>query len=160
MTLEDLMKRFQSASESTGCSCRELKGRVQSLTAEPERAGRTDSIGTACSDRRNGHGTGGRDSDPLASIESFVSMLEGNYAERICTECAVVESLRHKYSSVWETYHAAAGMDAGPTTTRRDSSIYSADRRAKTDSNRNGLRGLFRRCRSRAATQDVFGLRT
>jgi len=127
MTLQDLVTRFQSASESLGCvptvnskegfnllrrsrGEREERIRLERLTAMGERAMEL------AREIRN----------PLVSIELFVSMLEDLL--RWTTECAVVGSL----SSVREIHHAGAGTDAGPTSTRRDSSVSSADRRAKT----------------------------
>ena len=58
VSLEDLVTRFQSAAESLERSYRELQGRVQSLTAELERTGTADSVGTASRDGGDGYGTG------------------------------------------------------------------------------------------------------
>src|ERR1700739_4753766 len=84
MTLEDLVTRFQSASESLERSYRELQGRVQSLTAELEREReerirleRLAAMGEMAMELAH------EIRNPLGSIELYASMLDGEYAEQI-----------------------------------------------------------------------------
>src|SRR5215470_12627037 len=89
VTLEDLLVRFQSASQSLERSYCELQGRVQALTAELERE-REERIRL---ERLAGMGEMAMElaheiRNPLGSIELYASMLEGDYAEQI------VESVR------------------------------------------------------------------
>src|SRR5581483_209194 len=84
VSLEDLVTRFQSASESLERSYRELQGRVQSLTAELERE-REERIRL---ERLAAMGEMAMElareiRNPLGSIELYASMLEGEYAEQI-----------------------------------------------------------------------------
>ena len=98
ITLEDLVTRFQSASESLERSYRELQGRVQSLTAELERE-REERI------RLERFAAMGEMSmelaheirNPLGSIELYASMLEGEYAEQIVRS---VRLLNHSVTNV------------------------------------------------------------
>src|SRR2546429_9321965 len=84
ITLEDLVTKFQSASESLERSYRELQGRVQSLTAELERereerirlerlAAMGEMVMELAHEVRNS----------LGSNELCASMPAGGYAERI-----------------------------------------------------------------------------
>src|SRR5436305_15264709 len=84
ITLEDLVTRFQSASESLERSYRELQGRVQSLTEELERGReerirleRLDAMGEIAMELAHGI------RNALGSIEVYASMLDGEYAEQI-----------------------------------------------------------------------------
>ena len=84
ITLEDLLVRFQSASQSLERSYCELQGRVQALTAELERE-REERIRL---ERLAGMGEMAMElaheiRNPLASIELYASMLDGEYAEQI-----------------------------------------------------------------------------
>src|SRR3989442_13679900 len=84
ISLEDLVTRFQSASESLERSYRELQGRVQSLTAELEREReervrleRLAAMGEMAMEFAH------EIRNPLGSIELYASMLEGEYAEQM-----------------------------------------------------------------------------
>src|SRR6266480_5606571 len=98
ITLEDLVERFQSASESLERSYRELQGRVQSLTAELERE-REERI------RLERHAAMGEMAmelaheirNPLGSIELYASMIDGEYAEQIVQS---VRLLNHSVTNV------------------------------------------------------------
>src|SRR5437764_5425689 len=98
VTLEDLLERFQSASESLERSYCELQGRVQALTAELERE-REERIRL---ERLAGMGEMAMElaheiRNPLASIELYASMLEGEYAEQIVRS---VRLLNHSVTNV------------------------------------------------------------
>src|SRR3989441_9970203 len=98
VTLEDLLVRFQSASESLERSYCELQGRVQALTAELERE-REERIRL---ERLAGMGEMAMElaheiRNPLASIELYASMLEGEYAEQIVRS---VRLLNHSVTNV------------------------------------------------------------
>jgi len=84
ISLEDLVTRFQSASESLERSYRELQGRVQSLTAELEREReerirleRLAAMGEMAMELAH------EIRNPLGSIELYASMIDGEYAEQI-----------------------------------------------------------------------------
>src|SRR3989449_8560457 len=84
ITLEDLLLRFQSASEPLERSYRELQGRVQALTAELEREReerirleRLAAMGEMAMELAH------EIRNPLGSIELYASMLDGEYAEQI-----------------------------------------------------------------------------
>jgi signal transduction histidine kinase len=84
ITLEDLITRFQSTSESLERSYRELQGRVQLLSAELERE-REERIRL---ERLAATGEMAMEvvreiRNPLESIELYASMLEGEYAAKI-----------------------------------------------------------------------------
>ena len=98
VSLEDLVTRFQSTSESLERSYRELQGRVQSLTAELERereqrirlerlAAMGEMAMELAPEIRN----------PLGSIELYASMLEGEFAEQIVRS---VRLLNHSVTNV------------------------------------------------------------
>jgi two-component system sensor histidine kinase FlrB len=98
ITLEDLVTRFQSASESLERSYRELQGRVQSLTAELEREReerirleRLAAMGEMAMELAH------EIRNPLGSIELYASMLEGEYAEQIVRS---VRLLNHSVTNV------------------------------------------------------------
>ena len=98
ITLEDLVTRFQSASESLERSYRELQGRVQSLTAELEREReerirleRLAAMGEMAMELAH------EIRNPLGSIELYASMLEGDYAEQIVRS---VRLLNHSVTNV------------------------------------------------------------
>jgi signal transduction histidine kinase len=98
MTLEDLVTRFQSASESLERSYRELQGRVQSLTAELEREReerirleRLAAMGEMAIELAH------EIRNPLGSIELYASMLEGDYAEQIVRS---VRLLNHSVTNI------------------------------------------------------------
>jgi signal transduction histidine kinase len=98
ITLEDLVTRFQSASESLERSYRELQGRVQSLTAELEREReerirleRFAAMGEMAMELAH------EIRNPLASIELYASMLEGEYAGQIVRS---VRLLNHSVTNV------------------------------------------------------------
>src|SRR5213592_2593721 len=98
VTLEDLLVRFQSASESLERSYCELQGRVQALTAELERE-REERIRL---ERLAGMGEMAMElaheiRNPLASIELYASMLDGEYAEQIVRS---VRLLNHSVTNV------------------------------------------------------------
>src|SRR5947199_9366338 len=98
VTLEDLVTRFQSASESLERSYRELQGRVQSLTAELEkereervRLERLAAMGEMAMELAH------EIRNPLGSIELYASMLEGDYADQILQS---VRLLNHAVTNV------------------------------------------------------------
>src|SRR2546428_2547860 len=98
ITLEDLVTRFQSASESLERSYRELQGRVQSLTEELEREReerirleRLAAMGEMAMELAH------EIRNPLGSIELYASMLEGEYAEQIVRS---VRLLNHSVTNV------------------------------------------------------------
>src|ERR1700756_2130662 len=98
ITLEDLVARFQSASESLERSYRELQGRVQSLTAELEREReerirleRFAAMGEMAMELAH------EIRNPLGSIELYASMLQGDYAEQIVRS---VRLLNHSVTNV------------------------------------------------------------
>src|SRR5437879_2017489 len=98
ITLEDLVVRFQSASESLERSYRELQGRVQSLTAELEREReerirleRLAAMGEMAMELAH------EIRNPLGSIELYASMLDGEYAEQIVRS---VRLLNHSVTNV------------------------------------------------------------
>ena len=98
ITLEDLVTRFQSASESLERSYRELQGRVQSLTAELEREReerirleRLAAMGEMAMELAH------EIRNPLGSIELYASMLEGEYADQIVRS---VRLLNHSVTNV------------------------------------------------------------
>src|SRR5437879_7692531 len=98
ITLEDLVARFQSASESLERSYRELQGRVQSLTAERERERgerirleRLAAMGETAMELAHAI------RNPLGSIELYASMLEGEYAGQIVRS---VRLLNHSVTNV------------------------------------------------------------
>jgi len=98
VTLEDLVTKFQSASESLECSYRELQGRVQSLTAELERERenriqleRFAAMGEMAMELAH------EIRNPLGSIELYASMIEGEYAEQIVRS---VRLLNHSVTNV------------------------------------------------------------
>jgi signal transduction histidine kinase len=96
--LEDLVSRFQTASESLERSYRELQGRVQTLTAELERE-REDKIRL---ERLAAMGEMAMElaheiRNPLGSIELYASMLDGEYAEQIVRS---VRLLNHSVTNV------------------------------------------------------------
>src|SRR6516225_2416616 len=98
VSLEDLVTRFQSASESLERSYRGLQGRVQSLTAELEREReerirleRLAAMGEMAMELAH------EIRNPLGSIELYASMLEGEYAEQIVRS---VRLLNHSVTNV------------------------------------------------------------
>ena len=98
ITLEDLVTRFQSASESLERSYRELQGRVQSLTEELEREReerirleRLAAMGEMAMELAH------QIRNPLGSIELYASMLDGEYAEQIVRS---VRLLNHSVTNV------------------------------------------------------------
>jgi two-component system sensor histidine kinase FlrB len=98
VSLEDLVTRFQSTSESLERSYRELQGRVQSLTAELEREReerirleRLAAMGEMAMELAH------EIRNPLGSIELYASMLEGEYAEQIVRS---VRLLNHSVTNV------------------------------------------------------------
>src|SRR5215471_14440676 len=98
VSLEDLVTRFQSASDSLERSYRELQGRVQSLTAELEREReerirleRLAAMGEMAMELAH------EIRNPLGSIELYASMLEGDYAEQIVRS---VRLLNHSVTNV------------------------------------------------------------
>ena len=98
VTLEDLVTKFQYASESLERSYRELQGRVQSLTAELEREReerirleRLAAMGEMAMELAH------EIRNPLGSIELYASMLEGEYAEQIVRS---VRLLNHSVTNV------------------------------------------------------------
>src|SRR5262249_44609343 len=97
-SLEDLVTRFQSASDSLERSYRELQGRVQSLTAELEREReerirleRLAAMGEMAMELAH------EIRNPLGSIELYASMLEGEFAEQIVRS---VRLLNHSVTNV------------------------------------------------------------
>jgi signal transduction histidine kinase len=98
ISLEDLVTRFQAASESLERSYRELQGRVQSLTAELKRE-REERIRL---ERLAAMGEMSMElaheiRNPLGSIELYASMIEGEYAEQIVRS---VRLLNHSVTNV------------------------------------------------------------
>src|SRR5204862_1472867 len=98
ISLEDLLLRFQSASESLERSYRELQGRVQALTAELEREReerirleRLAAMGEMAMELAH------EIRNPLGSIELYASMTEGEYAGQIVRS---VRLLNHTVSNV------------------------------------------------------------
>jgi signal transduction histidine kinase len=98
ITLEDLVTRFQSASESLERSYRELQGRVQSLTEELEREReerirleRLAAMGEMAMELAH------EIRNPLGSIELYASMIEGDYAGQIVQS---VRLLNHSVTNV------------------------------------------------------------
>src|SRR5262245_65692518 len=84
ISLEELIIRFQSASETLEQAYRDLQGRVQSLTEELEREReervrleRLAAMGEMAMELAH------EIRNPLGSIELYASMLEGEYAEQI-----------------------------------------------------------------------------
>jgi signal transduction histidine kinase len=100
MMLEDLVARFQSASDSLERSYRELQGRVVSLTAELEkereervRLERLAAMGEMAMELAH------EIRNPLGSIELYASMIDGEYAEQIVQS---VRLLNHSVTNVLE----------------------------------------------------------
>src|SRR5437588_4663602 len=98
ITLEDLVTRFQTASESLERSYRELQGRVQSLAAELEREReerirleRFAAMGEMAMELAH------EIRNPLGSIELYASMLDGDYAEQIVRS---VRLLNHSVTNI------------------------------------------------------------
>ena len=98
ISLEDLITRFQSASESLEHSYRELQGRVQSLTEELEkereeriRLERLAAMGEMAMELAH------EIRNPLGSIELYASMLQGEYADQIVQS---VRLLNHSVTNV------------------------------------------------------------
>src|SRR2546425_8917906 len=98
ISLEDLVTRFQTASESWERSYRELQGRVQSLTAELEREReerirleRLAAISEMAMDLAH------EMSNPLGKHRLYASMLDGAYAEQIVEK---VRLLNHSVMDV------------------------------------------------------------
>jgi two-component system sensor histidine kinase FlrB len=98
LSLEDLVTRFQSASESLERSYRELQARVHSLTEELEREReervrleRLAAMGEMAMELAH------EIRNPLGSIELYASMLEGEYAEQIIES---VRLLNHSVTNV------------------------------------------------------------
>src|SRR5262245_28634956 len=98
ISLEELICRFQSASETLEHAYRELQGRVQCRTEELEREreerGRLERLAAMgemamelAHEIRN----------PLGSIELYASMLQGDYAEQIVQS---VRLLNHSVTNV------------------------------------------------------------
>ena len=111
ISLEDLITRFQSASDSLERAYRELQARVQSLTEELEREReerirleRLAAMGEMAMELAH------EIRNPLGSIELYASMLEGEYAEQI------VQSVRLLNQSV--TNVLQFGKPIVPTPTR------------------------------------------
>src|SRR5438876_4331567 len=109
ITLEDLVTRFQSASESLERSYRELQGRVQSLTEELEREReerirleRLAAMGEMAMELAH------EIRNPLGSIELYASMLEGEYAVQI------VRSVRLLNHSVTNVLHFGSPIHPRP----------------------------------------------
>src|SRR5438552_3502985 len=110
ITLEDLVTRFQTASESLERSYRELQGRVQSLTGELEREReerirleRLAAMGEMAMELAH------EIRNPLGSIELYASMLEGEYAEQIVRS---VRLLNHSVTNVLQFGKANAPRPA------------------------------------------------
>jgi signal transduction histidine kinase len=98
ISLEDLITRFQSASESLEHAYRDLQGRVQSLTQELEREReerirleRLAAMGEMAMELAH------EIRNPLGSIELYASMLEGEYADQIVHS---VRLLNHSVTNV------------------------------------------------------------
>src|SRR4026207_2191427 len=98
MMLEDLVTRFQAASESLETSYRELQARVETLTEELEREReerirleRLAAMGEMAMELAH------EIRNPLGSIELYASMLQGEYAEQIVQS---VRMLNHSVTNV------------------------------------------------------------
>src|SRR6478736_4906035 len=98
VSLEDLIIRFQSASETLEHAYRELQGRVQSLTAELEREReerirleRLAAMGEMAMELAH------EIRNPLGSIELYASMTDGEYAQQIVRS---VRLLNHTVSNI------------------------------------------------------------
>lgn len=98
ISLEELIIRFQSASQTLEQAYRELQGRVQSLTQELEREReerirleRLAAMGEMAMELAH------EIRNPLGSIELYASMLEGEYAEQILQS---VRMLNHSVTNV------------------------------------------------------------
>ncbi len=98
LMLEDLVTKFQTASDSLERSYRELQGRVQSLTAELEREReerirleRLAAMGEMAMELAH------EIRNPLGSIELYASMMDGEYAEQIVRS---VRLLNHSVTNV------------------------------------------------------------
>jgi len=98
ISFEDLVTRFQSASDSLERSYRELQNRVQSLTEELEkereervRLERLAAMGEMAMELAH------EIRNPLGSIELYASMLEGDYADQILQS---VRLLNHAVTNV------------------------------------------------------------
>ncbi len=98
VTIEDLVTKFQSASETLERSYRELQGRVQSLKTELEREReerirleRLAAMGEMAMELAH------EIRNPLGSIELYASMLQGEYAEQIVRS---VRLLNHSVTNV------------------------------------------------------------
>src|SRR5262245_42532031 len=111
ISLEDLITRFQSASNSLEQAYRELQSRVQSLTEELEkereeriRLERLAAMGEMAMELAH------EIRNPLGSIELYASMLEGEYADQIVQS---VRLLNHSVTNVLQF-----GKPIVPTPTR------------------------------------------
>jgi two-component system sensor histidine kinase FlrB len=100
ISLEDLITRFQTASESLELAYHELQTRVQSLTQELEREReerirleRLAAMGEMAMELAH------EIRNPLGSIELYASMLEGEYATQIVQS---VRLLNHSVTNVLE----------------------------------------------------------
>jgi signal transduction histidine kinase len=98
ISLEDLITRFQSASDSLERAYRELQARVQSLTEELEREReerirleRLAAMGEMAMELAH------EIRNPLGSIELYASMLEGEFADQIVQS---VRLLNHSVTNV------------------------------------------------------------
>ena len=98
ISLEELILRFQSASETLEHAYRDLQGRVQSLTEELEREReerirleRLAAMGEMAMELAH------EIRNPLGSIELYASMLEGEFAEQILQS---VRLLNHSVTNV------------------------------------------------------------
>ncbi len=98
ITLEDLVTKFQCASESLERSYRELQDRVQSLTEELEREReerirleRLAAMGEMAMELAH------EIRNPLGSIELYASMIDGEYAEQIVRS---VRLLNHSVTNI------------------------------------------------------------
>src|SRR5437762_3829555 len=98
ISLEDLVARFQSVSISLEHSYRELQDRVQSLTAELEREReerirleRLAAMGEMAMELAH------EIRNPLASIELYASMIDGEYAAQIVQS---VRLLNHSVTNI------------------------------------------------------------
>src|SRR3954467_8844273 len=112
VSLEDIVTRFQSASDSLERSYRELQERVQSLTAELEREReerirleRLAAMGEMAMELAH------EIRNPLGSIELYASMLEGEYADQI------VRSVRLLNHSVTNVLHFGKPIAPAPAVT-------------------------------------------
>src|SRR2546423_2847382 len=98
ISLEELIIRFQSASETLEHAYRELQGRVQSLTEDLERERerrirleRLAAMGEMAMELAH------EIRNPLASIELFASMIEGEHADQIVRS---VRLLNHSVTNI------------------------------------------------------------